>query len=73
MFPPIPPGWRSLLRAETRKPYYRALDAFLGKERAGGHMILPARKDIFNASAASSYDRVNVLLVVVAKHLSGTS
>ena len=63
MLPPIPLGWRSLLKDETRKPYYRALDAFLEKERAGGETILPVRKDIFNALAATSYDQVRVLLV----------
>jgi len=52
-----------LLRAETRKPYYRALDAFLEKELAAGQTILPARKDIFNALASTSYDQVRVLLV----------
>ena len=63
MLPPIPPGWRSLLKEETRKPYYQALDAFLEKERADGQTILPARKDIFNALASTSYDQVRVLLV----------
>lgn len=63
MLPPIPPDWRSLLKEETRKPYYRALDAFLDKERADGQTILPARKDIFNALAVTSYDQVRVLLV----------
>jgi uracil-DNA glycosylase len=52
-----------LLEEETRKPYYRALDAFLEKERAGGQTVLPARKDIFNALASTSYDQVRVLLV----------
>ena len=63
MLPPIPPGWRSLLKEETRKPYYRALDEFLESEQADGYTILPARKDIFNAFAATSYDHVRVLLV----------
>ena len=63
MLPPIPQGWRSLLKDETRKPYYRTLDAFLEKELAGGQTILPARKDIFNALASTSYDQVRVLLV----------
>ena len=63
MLPPIPLGWRSLLKEETRKPYYRGLDAFLEKELAGGQRILPARKDIFNALASTSYDQVRVLLV----------
>jgi uracil DNA glycosylase len=38
-----------LLKEETRKPYYRALDVFLEKELADGETILPARKDIFTA------------------------
>ena len=63
MLPPIPPGWRSLFKDETRQPYYRELDAFLEKELANGYTILPARKDIFNALAATSYDQVRVLLV----------
>ena len=63
MLPPIPPGWRSLLNKERCKPYYRALDAFLEEERADEQTILPARKDIFNALAATSYDQVRVLLV----------
>jgi uracil-DNA glycosylase len=63
MLPPIPPGWRSLLNEETRKPYFRALAVFLEKERVDGQTILPARKDIFNALAATSYDQVRVLLV----------
>jgi uracil-DNA glycosylase len=63
MLPPIPPGWRSLLKEETCKPYYRALDAFLEKEQVDGHTILPARKDIFTALTSTSYDQVKVLLV----------
>ena len=63
MVPPIPPGWRSLLKEETRQPYYRALDAFLDKEQADGQTILPARKDIFTALASTSYDQAKVLLV----------
>jgi uracil-DNA glycosylase len=63
MLPPIPPGWRSLLSAETRKPYYRELQAFLEIERAAGQTILPAHKDIFNALASTAYDQVRVLLV----------
>ncbi|THJ21495.1 MAG: uracil-DNA glycosylase [Nitrospira sp. CG24E] len=63
MLPPIPSGWRSLLKEETGKLYYRTLDAFLEQELADGQTILPARKDIFNALAATSYEQVRVLLV----------
>jgi uracil-DNA glycosylase len=63
MLPPIPSRWRPLLKEETGKPYYRALDVFLEQELADGQTILPARKDIFNALAATSYEQVRVLLV----------
>ncbi len=63
MLPPIPLGWRSLLTEETSKPYYRALEVFLEKEQASGQTILPARTDVFNALAATSYEQVRVLLV----------
>lgn len=63
MLPPIPLGWRSLLKEETSKPYHRALEVFLEQELAGGQTILPARTDIFNALAATSYEQVRVLLV----------
>ena len=63
MLPPIPLGWRSLLKEETGKSYYRVLNAFLEQELADGQTILPARKDIFNALVTTSYDQVRVLLV----------
>ncbi|MGH7182162.1 MAG: uracil-DNA glycosylase [Nitrospiraceae bacterium] len=63
MLPPIPSGWRFLLKEETGKSYYRALDAFLEQELADGQTILPAGNDIFNAFASISYEQVRVLLV----------
>ena len=63
MIPSIPPGWRSLLGAETRKPYFLKLDAFLDSEVASGQSVLPPSKDLFNALAATSYDQVRVLLL----------
>ena len=63
MLPAIPPSWRALLSAETRKPYYLALDNFLEHGAASGQAVLPAREDIFNALASTPYDSVRVLLV----------
>ncbi|MCX5724289.1 MAG: uracil-DNA glycosylase [Nitrospirae bacterium] len=63
MLPSIPVSWQPLLNAETRKPYYLALDNFLEHEVASGQSILPTREDIFHALAATSYDDVRVLLV----------
>jgi len=45
-----------LAQEETRKPYYRALDAFL-KRTCWWTDILPARKDIFDALAPHRYDQ----------------
>ena len=52
-----------MLNEETGKSYYRALNAFLEQELADGQTILPARKDIFNALASTSYEQVRVLLI----------
>ena len=52
-----------LLDAETRKPYFRNLDAFLDNEVTNGQSVLPSSKDIFNALSITSYDQVRVLLV----------
>ncbi len=63
MLPPIPASWRSLLKEEALKPYWRTLEAFLDKERADGQTILPSRRDVFNALATTPYDQACVLLV----------
>lgn len=63
MLPPLPPGWAELLRPETQQPYYQTLDAFLEREVASGHEILPAREDIFNALALTPPDRVKVVIL----------
>ncbi|MBC7777854.1 MAG: uracil-DNA glycosylase, partial [Phycisphaerae bacterium] len=63
MLPPIPAGWKAQLSDETKKPYYRELDAFLDQELAGGQTVLPAREDIFNALKFTPYDQVKVLLL----------
>jgi uracil-DNA glycosylase len=63
MLPDIPTPWRELLHAETKKPYYGALDAFVAEEVAAGHTVLPARTDIFKALQLTSPDRVKVLLL----------
>jgi uracil-DNA glycosylase len=63
MLPAIPPSWRPLLDEETKKPYYRELDAFLDLEVAAGRNVLPAPADIFNALLLTPCDQVKVLLV----------
>jgi uracil-DNA glycosylase len=63
MLPDIPAAWRPLLDAETKKPFYQQLDAFLDAELAAGQTVLPPRDDIFNALKFTPLDRVKVLLV----------
>jgi len=63
MLPAIPTAWSDRLGAETGKPYYRALDAFLDAEVAAGQAVLPPRADIFTALRLTPPDRVKVLLL----------
>jgi len=63
LLPPIPAGWKRLLKAETSSSGYRALEAFLEREAAGGRIILPPRQDIFRSLRMTPYDDVRVLLV----------
>jgi len=63
MLPAIPNAWSELLRPETQKPYFLALDAFLDEEAAAGHAVLPARADIFTALDLTPPVGVKVLLL----------
>ena len=61
--PPIPSGWKQLLKTETSSKSYRRLETFLEQEAAGGQVILPPRSDIFRALRATPYESVRVLLL----------
>jgi uracil-DNA glycosylase len=63
MLPPIPISWKPLLQAETEKPYFRQLDAFLDEEIANGEVVLPPANDIFNALRFTAHDEVKVVLL----------
>lgn len=63
MLPPIPSGWKPLLKEETTCSSYRTLEAFLEREAADGRSILPARPDIFKALRVTPYKAVRVLLL----------
>ncbi|MDB4942843.1 MAG: Uracil-DNA glycosylase, family 1 [Labilithrix sp.] len=58
----LPPAWESALRAETDKPYFRALAAFLAEERAS-KTIFPAEHDVFRALALTPPEAVKVVLL----------
>lgn len=58
----IPAGWRSVLAGETSKPYYRALQKFLAKERKR-HAVFPPEKEVFSALALAPFERVTLVLL----------
>ena len=49
MLPPIPSGWKRLLKSEANSGAYQALDAFLENEVAEGRTVLPPRQDVFRS------------------------
>lgn len=63
MLPPIPSGWKPLLKDETTSNSFRTLEAFLEQEAAGGWTILPPRQDIFRSLRMTPYEAVRVLLL----------
>ncbi|WHZ13950.1 MAG: Uracil-DNA glycosylase, family 1 [Nitrospira sp.] len=63
MLPPIPAGWKPLLKDETTSNCYRILEAFLEQEAADGRTILPPRQDIFRSLRMTPYEAVRVLLL----------
>ena len=60
--PQIPQGWRSVLGAETSKPYYQKLMAFVDAERAK-YSVYPPEPDTFSALKITPFADVNVLLL----------
>lgn len=62
MLPPIPPGWRNALAAESKKPYYQKLQKFVEKERQQ-YGIFPPEKDVFAALQLTPFNKTKVLLL----------
>ena len=62
MTPPIPAGWRDIIGAETKQPYYQTLQDFVAQERAT-HTVFPPTEDVFNALKYTPYEEVKVLLL----------
>ena len=58
----LPESWNGVLRAETDKPYFRALATFLETERAT-KTIFPPDADVFQALALTPPERVKVVLL----------
>ena len=63
MLPAIPTGWASALSAETTKPYYQQLRAFLQQERQPPDRIFPPEPDVFSALDLTPADNVRVVIL----------
>ena len=62
MIETLPAGWRKPLGAETKKPYYRKLDAFLEAE-AKEHVVLPEASHIFRALELTPPAEVRAVII----------
>ena len=58
----IPPAWEEALHAETAKPYFAELAAFVDGERRE-HQVFPPEADVFNALRATPPDQVHVVIL----------
>ncbi len=55
--------WRDLLRAETEKPYYKNLMAFVKTERNSGVRIFPKDDEVFRALNACPFSELKVVVL----------
>ena len=58
----LPPSWRAALTAETSKPYFKALDAFVTSERATAS-VFPPRALTFAALEHTPMNKVRVVVI----------
>jgi uracil-DNA glycosylase len=58
----IPRDWMEAVGAELEKPYFKALEAFVDRERQT-HAVFPPEKDVFNAFKATPFRELKVLLL----------
>jgi len=58
----IPASWAPVLAAETEKPYFADLEAFLKTERAE-QQVFPPEEEVFAALDATAYEDVKVVLL----------
>ena len=59
----LDPGWRDAIGGEFGQPYMTALQEFLRREEAAGHVVYPPGDDIFNALTTTAFDRVEVVIL----------
>lgn len=58
----LPDDWKAALSAETDKPYFTELAAFVDGERAA-HSVFPPDEDVFNALTLTPLDTVKVFIL----------
>ncbi|WP_037900307.1 uracil-DNA glycosylase [Streptomyces sp. NRRL S-350] len=58
----LPGSWREVLGAETEKPYFAELSAFVAAQRAE-HEVFPPSGQEFAALEATPYEKVRVLVL----------
>ena len=61
--PPEELSWKTLLRDEREKDYFKQILAFVEQERSRGKVIYPKNGDIFNALAYTSFEALKVVIL----------
>lgn len=59
----IEPSWKNVLASEFDDAYMSGLRSFLLEQKAGGKVIFPPGKDIFNAFNHTPFDKVKVVIL----------
>lgn len=59
----IEDSWKSVLKEEFDKPYFRSITEHLKTEKAQGKIIYPPGQFIFNAFNSTPVDRVKVVII----------
>jgi uracil-DNA glycosylase len=60
--PMLPADWQTILNGEFNKPYWKALQDFVAKERTE-HEIFPPSDEVFTAFHLTPYAQVRVLIL----------
>ncbi|WP_372652145.1 uracil-DNA glycosylase [Halobacteriovorax sp.] len=60
---PLHSSWKSLLKDEFKKEYFRDLEQFLSNEEDNKEIIFPSKNNIFEALNKTSLENVKVVLI----------
>lgn len=56
-------NWKTALRDEREKPYFKQILSFVESERAKGKQVFPKNSDIFSAFASTPLESVRVVII----------